>query len=91
LYIDEGTGVGGGFVKGDAINLGGGSVGIGSDIAFGASKGGSFGIGLGGNDTRSIGGTLGARFGGGLGISIGFEICKTEIKCSDPKSLCNDD
>lgn len=89
LYGGGGGSVGGGIVGGDANNIGGYSVGAGGDIGAGVSAGGSGSLGVSGNPLMGeIGGLTSAgavkgRGGGGFGLSVGLEICKTEIKCTD--------
>jgi RHS repeat-associated protein len=89
LYAGAGMSLGGGIVGGDANNLSGSSVGLGGDVGSGPSAGGSASVGLSGNPiTGSAGriasaGALRGRFGPGFGASIGFEYCKTELKCTD--------
>ena len=91
IYIGGGVNAGGGGVNGDANNLGGYSKGIGGDMGMGGSIGGTVSVGVANgnpfdgtdNGNAAFGGTTGLKWGGGFGLSIGYELCKTKIKCTE--------
>lgn len=88
LFIGGGAALGGGAHSGRASDtLSGWSYGFGFDAGAGPSVGGSGGGSFSGSPGPGNWGSLGGaggtrgRGGKGFGISLGFEACKTELRC----------
>lgn len=73
---------------GDVSSIAGDSIGVGGDIGFGGTVGGSGAVSVSGNvftgplGTPTGAGALKGRAGVGYGISIGLELCRTDLVCS---------
>jgi RHS repeat-associated protein len=88
LYGGVGAVAGGGIAMGDVSSIAGDSIGVGGDIGFGGTVGGSGAVSVSGNvftgplGTPTGAGALKGRAGVGYGISIGLELCRTDLVCS---------